>query len=371
MLGVGAMLPPQPVIPIALGLFSILALVLILPFRVKRIERNLEPFFLIMGVAAVTISGLWSPDLVQEALKAPVVTQNVPIGIFQVVLVVGLAIHYFHRGFYRGVSSLSAKFGPKVFIFLLITLLGFLSSIISVIAASVILAEIAAACPYERKKKIDLIVITCFAVGLGAALTPLGEPLSTIAIYKLSGAPYNADFFFLIRLVGIYIAAGIVALAVLGAFLVGGRGSFGRDAGRLQEESGYSEKLSGVIMRAVKVYLFVAALILLGEGLSPLINWYFTQIPGYGLYWVNMISAAVDNATLTAAEIGPALSIIQIKSALLSLLISGGMLIPGNIPNIVAAGRLKITSGEWARRGVVLGLVILVLCFVTLLPAFL
>ena len=48
-----------------------------------------------------------------------------------------------------------------------------------------------------------------------------------------------------------------------------------------------------------------------------------------------MVSAILDNATLAAAEIGPALTESQIKSALMGLLISGGMLIPGNIPNII------------------------------------
>ena len=64
----------------------------------------------------------------------------------------------------------------------------------------------------------------------------------------------------------------------------------------------------------------------------------------------------LDNATLAAAEIGPSLTEVQIKSALLGLLISGGMLIPGNIPNIIAAHALHIKSTEWARLGVPLGL---------------
>jgi len=33
----------------------------------------------------------------------------------------------------------------------------------------------------------------------------------------------------------------------------------------------------------------------------------------------------------------------------MGLLISGGMLIQGNIPNIIAAGKMGITSKEWAR----------------------
>ncbi|WP_155401307.1 DUF1646 family protein, partial [Methanosarcina mazei] len=107
-------------------------------------------------------------------------------------------------------------------------------------------------------------------------------------------------------------------------------------------------------------------LVLLGEGFKPLILEYFIQIPSGILYWVNMVSAILDNATLCAAEIGPALSEIQIRSILMGLLIAGGMLIPGNIPNIISAGKLGITSKEWARLGVPLGLVAMAIYFVVI-----
>lgn len=71
----------------------------------------------------------------------------------------------------------------------------------------------------------------------------------------------------------------------------------------------------------------------------------------------------VDNATLTAAEIGPRLSASQQRGVLMGLLISGGMLIPGNIPNIVAASKLGITSREWAVVGLTTGLPLMALCF--------
>src|SRR5262245_42390612 len=119
------------------------------------------------------------------------------------------------------------------------------------------------------------------------------------------------------------------------------------------------EKLSEVFMRAAKVYVFVMALIFLGAGFKPLIDIYLLKLSSQVLFWVNMVSAILDNATLAAAEIGPSLSTAQIKSALLGLLISGGMLIPGNSPNIIAAHALRITSTEWAKLGVPLGLVIM------------
>jgi energy-coupling factor transporter ATP-binding protein EcfA2 len=48
------------------------------------------------------------------------------------------------------------------------------------------------------------------------------------------------------------------------------------------------------------------------------------------------------------------------------LLVSGGMLIPGNIPNIISASKLKITSSEWAKLGIPLGLILLVIYYVIL-----
>ncbi len=79
-----------------------------------------------------------------------------------------------------------------------------------------------------------------------------------------------------------------------------------------------------------------------------------------------MISAILDNATLTAAEISPVMDHVTIRSILLGLLISGGMLIPGNIPNIIAAGKLQITSKEWAQFGVPVGLITMLVYFIAI-----
>ena len=98
--------------------------------------------------------------------------------------------------------------------------------------------------------------------------------------------------------------------------------------------------------------------------MEVLIFKYLVQVPDYVLFWVNMVSAILDNATLTAAEISPYMSQMQINAALYGLLISGGMLIPGNIPNIISAGKLGITSSEWAKLGVPVGLTLNAVYFV-------
>ena len=79
-----------------------------------------------------------------------------------------------------------------------------------------------------------------------------------------------------------------------------------------------------------------------------------------------MISAVLDNATLASAEISPSMTPDMIQAILLGLLISGGMLIPGNIPNIISANKLSITSKEWAQFGVPIGLITMAIYFVVL-----
>ena len=352
----------EPVLYIVIGLVAVALLVLVLPFRVKRIEENLESFFLVMGIIAVSISGLWGWELVKDALKSPVMIGSLPIGIFQVVLIFGLLIYYFNKPFANGIISLAGKLGPQIFIFFFIALLGLFSSIVSVIVTACILAEVIAALPFSRSDKVKMTVVTCFAVGLGAGLTPLGEPLSTILVNKLAGPPYHAGFLFPLQKFGVYIIPGVIAIAIFGAMYIGRKVSLKSEAAVPE----YSETLRGSLMRAVRVYIFIAALILLGEGMKPLMIWYLDKISPWGLYWINTLSAVLDNATLTAVEIGPTMALSQIISATMALLIAGGMLIPGNIPNIVAAGRLKINMKEWARIGVPMGAVIMVIYFIAL-----
>jgi len=355
-------IPPQPVLATVVGLAGLAATLLILPFRVRKIEENLEPFFLVMGVASVTVSNLWSWPVILEALKAPIMIGTVPIGIVQVVLVMGLLIHYANAPFSRWILRLARKLGHRLFLFLLIAVLGLLSSVLSVIVTAVLLAEIAVTLPLSGKERKKLVVIACFAAGLGACLSPLGEPLSTILVSKLAGPPYHAGFFFPLKHFGILMIPGVLALALLGAFWIGPRMSaFARGVHAHDPET-----LKSVVLRSLKIYMFIAALVLIGEGFKPLMIWYNSKIPSPLLFWYNMSSAVLDNATLTAIEIGPAMALFQIVGIIMGLSISGGMLIPGNIPNIVAACRLKISMKEWAAVGLPLGLMMMATYFAIL-----
>ncbi len=334
---------------LAIGLSVIFIIVLIGPFLNKKIESNLEAFLFAMGVISATIANAWSTEVIHEGFIAP-------INITLAVLGAGVLFHYLRHYIDHGMRRILITVPLSVIVCIGIIILGLLSSLISAIIAALLLVEFITVLPLHRHAEVNLTVIACFAIGLGAALTPLGEPLSTIVVSKLSGAPYHADFFYLFKLLALYVVPAVVVLGVVGIFFVRLKPEDTEASLAAEEEE---EKLSEVFVRAGKVYIFVMALIFLGAGFKPLIDTYLIKLSSQILFWVNMVSAVLDNATLAAAEIGPTLAEAQIKSALLGLLISGGMLIPGNIPNIIAAHALHIKSTEWARLGVPLGLVMM------------
>ncbi len=340
-----------------LGLLVILALVLFAPFLVKKVEEELEIFLFIMGCIAVTITSQWRMQLVGEALIEPL---KITLAVF----IAGFLFRAFQKPIAHKVSKIADAVGVKIFAFLMIVSLGLLSSVITAIIAALVLVEIVTCLALSRKNEITLVILACFSIGLGAALTPIGEPLSTIVVAKLKGDPYQAHFFFLFRLLWQYIIPGVMLFGLLGMILMPSKREQRKCAGIEKTEG-----LKDIFLRTAKVYLFVMALVFLGRGFKPLIDAYISKMPYAGLYWLNMISAIVDNATLAAAEIGPSMGLLQIKSSLMGLLLAGGMLIPGNIPNIISAGKLKIKSSEWALFGVPLGLVVMAVCFFLLMLA--
>ncbi|MGE5061332.1 MAG: DUF1646 family protein [Betaproteobacteria bacterium] len=335
---------------IVTGLCLIFVVVLIGPFLNKKIEANLEAFLFIMGVLSASLSNAWSAEVIHEGFMAPV---NITLA----VLGAGVLFHYLRKYIDHAMRRILVTVPLKAIVCAAIIVLGLLSSIISAIIAALLLVELISILPLHRRAEVNLTIIACFAIGLGAALTPLGEPLSTIVVSKLSGAPYHATFYYLFGLLALSVIPAVVVLGIAGTFLVVEEPE---DTGESLAAEQEEEKLSEVFIRAAKVYIFVMALIFLGAGFKPLIDSYLLKLPSQILFWVNMVSAILDNATLAAAEIGPSLSTAQIKSALLGLLISGGMLIPGNIPNIIAAHALRIKSTEWAQLGVPLGVVIMI-----------
>ena len=381
----------EPNSTVAASLFAIFLVVLLGPFLVKKIEHNLEIFLFSMGIIAITVNSIllnstevgpegvlptWNFHLIEKALVDP-------IEITLAVLIAGLIFHYGRTYIHTFMQKILKKIPLKIVVFAIIAILGLLSSVITAIIAALLLVEMVNALRLNRKTMVNLTIIACFAIGLGAALTPIGEPLSTIVIKT----KLKEDFFYLVDLLGIYIIPGVLAFGILGTFFLSEKDKIKDakvdkidivenankvDVNKVDNQSD-NESIMDVIIRAIKVYVFVMALVLLGTGFTPIIEWYITKLSGEVLYWVNMVSAILDNATLAAAEVDPSMIVpglpdpaIKIKSVLMGLLISGGMLIPGNIPNIISANKLKITSKEWAKLGVPLGLITMLIYFVIL-----
>lgn len=329
----------------------IILLALFLPFTVHIVEKELEAFLFVLGILAVTITGAWSWHLVGEAFKEPV-------AISLAVLITGLLFRKFKHHISVFINYLQKKLGLKTTIFIVIFFLALLSSVITAIIAALVLCEIAATLRLSRRDTVYIIVMGCFAIGMGAVLTPIGEPLSTIVTSKLSAPPHNADFSYLFMLLWKFIIPGVLVFSFLATRI--------KDAQKTSVTELSNETVKVIIMRAAKVFLFVMALVFFGKGLTPLAEITIMKLPPWALYWANSISAILDNATLAAAEIVPTMTNKQIEFMLMALIISGGLLIPGNIPNIICASKFKITSKEWAKAAIPIGLAAMLVYFVIL-----
>lgn len=334
---------------------SLLALIVLaaltLPFLIHKIEEELEIFLLVCGVAAVSISGVWSWHLVQEALQEPLV-------ITAAVLVLGVLFKMFGDKTAHLIHFVEKKTGPRALLFLIVFVIGLFSSVITAIVAALISAEIVKLVQLTPKEKVRLTVYICFAVGFGAILTPIGEPLSTIVISKLKEPPYNADFFFLLKLMGWWILPALFLFAALAARIPS------KAITSAPEKHVAGETYKTILIRAGKVYLFITALIFLGDGLKPLAARTITHLSKYAIYWINTLSAVLDNATLASIEIMPSLPQDTLVFLMMSLILAGGLLIPGNIPNIICASKLNIKSKEWAKEALPIGGALMVVYFV-------
>ena len=321
--------------------------VLIGPIVIRPIERNVEIFFLVVGVLTACLMGQFSTALIRACLREP-------LSFTLAVLVFGAGFHLLRDYLDRLFAALVRVLDPRTICFCLTIVLGLLAPLITPVVSALVFVEAISALRLERPTEIAVTVFACFAIGLGAGLTPLGMPGIAVVLRAL-----HADFWYLARLLGPFVAVGVVLTAVPSLFLP-------FDPSELHATVPDESWRVVLLARPGRVYFFIAGLVALSAGLRPVVDAYISRLPNGSLFWLNTISAVVNNSTLAVVEIGPTLSVNQQRAALLGLLISGGMLVPGNIANIVAASRLRITSREWARIGLGTGITLLILCFVVL-----
>ena len=327
---------------------------LIWPLVSKWVENHLEVFLLLVGAAAVTIAGGWSHKFIYQTLNAPV---NVAF----IVLVVSVIFNYYSRYIFRVLFILFRYLEPQYSFAVLVFLLGMTSSIFSVTVAALVLAEVLQVVNLERDQTVKVTVYACYAIGMGAVLLPLAEPLGLVIYNELAAGPHKADFFFMLRHFFWWIMPAIALMALAAGYAV--RNANTQVQLHIREDK---EDYKSMLRRTWHIYMFVAALHLISTGLRPFAQHTIAHLSGKILFWANSASVIIDNATLAAIEVTPNVSLPDLMFMVIGLAAFGSMLIQGNLPNIVAAEKLGIKSREWARVAVPAGLVLMSGYFVSL-----
>ncbi len=328
---------------------SIIVLVLVGPIFIRVIEQNVEVFFLAVGLLTAFFSGQLKWKLVEAAIFEP-------LSFTLAVLVFGIAFRW-SRGYLDALlARLIFMIEPLRICFYLTIVLSVLAPFITPVVAALVAVEAIALLRLDRDTEKWAAVLGCYAIGFGSSITPLGMPGIAVVLHSL-----HADFWYLARLLGPFVVVGIVLASLPILFLPA---SFGTESHISRSEDSWTLV---VLTRPIKIYAFIAGLVALAGGLRPTLDRYLHHIPRLLMFWLNTVSAVVNNSTLAAIEIGPTLSASQQRAALLGLVISGGILVTGNLPNIVAASSLEVTSREWARIGLTVGIPLLVLYFLVLM----
>jgi len=324
--------------------FVILALLLFGPLAVAKIEHNIELYCLALGVLATLLGTGFTRELILEALQEPV-------AISIAVIVAALLFGWLRPGLDRVFERLRRRISQPVLAAASIFVIASISSVITAIVGALVLIEVVGLLHFKGDRRVRVTVAGCFAIGMGASLTPLGEPLSTLAARAL-----DLQFMGLFHLLAPWVFPGVVVSSIVaGAFA---RGEYDE----APAEAHASQTYGAIFFQAGKVFAFIAGLVMISSAYGPIANEYVSKMSNDLLFWANTVSAALDNATLVALEVH-GMTLPRAREAILSLLVSGGMLIPGNIPNIVSAGAFRIRSAAWAKIGVPMGLIMLGIYF--------
>ena len=148
----------------AVGLVCVLIAVLLGPVLIEPIGENIEVFFLAAGAFASAITRQWNLELLSTTLTQP-------IALTIAVLVFGVVARIMRPSLDAWFKRLATSIAPQWIYFSLIVVLGLLSSVITAVIAALILVEAIALLKLDRASETGAVVLACFAIGLGAALT--------------------------------------------------------------------------------------------------------------------------------------------------------------------------------------------------------
>ena len=147
-------------------LIIILALIFVLPFISKTVEHNLEFFLFGAGLLAIIVAGALSKGFIFVVLE-----NKFMYFITAAVFIAGFVFKYTRD--YLGIlikKIMMSRLPLELFVFLIILILGLISSIITGIVAALVLVEIINLIHFRRKDKINIVIIACFSIGLGKSV---------------------------------------------------------------------------------------------------------------------------------------------------------------------------------------------------------
>src|SRR5699024_1645196 len=111
--------------------------------------------------------------------------------------------------------------------------------------------------------------------------------ISSIVVSKL-----DEEFFYLLKLLGTSVVPGVVIFGILSAVFVKSKEESIRilEANKSDNDKAEEDEVESypeIIIRSLKIYLFVMALTFLGAGFEPFIERYLLDLSPLILYWIN------------------------------------------------------------------------------------
>lgn len=323
------------------------------PLLSKEIEDRVEWLVVGLGFFTLTVTWGWSERIVLASLGRAG-------GLCGALLLGALFFSLVHARLRALSAKAEARIGSRAAVALAVAFSGLAAPLVSAGVAVLLLVELLGALKLAELGRSEAAVLGCLAVGFGSGLSALGGPSSAVLLSKLGGAAYPIGPYFLFVLVGPWAVSGIVAMALCAAAV---SGSSDPAAKPMPEEPLI---LWSLLVMTGRIFVFTAGLVLLGEGLLPLIEKRFMGIPAPGFYWTNAAAAVMDNASLIAVEISPAMSQDQLRYGFLGMLAAGGAFLVGDAPNLVAAHALKIDAKTWSRVGIPASAALMLFFFMSL-----
>lgn len=336
---------------LVLGLCA--AAAVIAPLLSRRVEEQYPLFLLVIGATAATLSWAFTESLVVESLLRPL---QLCLALLGGALFFSLA----SRPMGQAASALSRRLGPRLGAAASIVVAAAMAPFLTGAVAALVLVELLKAVPMGSARRKEVAVIGVSAVGLAAGLSATGSPAAAVLLANLSNAPAAAITpWYLFDLVGPWVLAGAFGLAAAGAALAG-------DGSGAEPATEDPLALWTVVVLTGRLFASLCGLILLGAGVMPALEGVLRGFPAGGLYWVNAVSAVLDNAALAAVEFEPGMLQDQIRFAYCGILAADPLFIIAGAPNLVAADRLGISPREWASVGIPVGAALYIGCFLSL-----